>query len=147
MIEPLLISSSVLLGKEFVNQTITKTTNNIYGNIDAIIIDSSFEFKNLLDDLDITTKLDIINSFICNLKEDNKIYSKTILKTLDYLIDIFKKIEKELDNIKLEITEHKKKWFHTFRTPKYKSLIHNLIKHLKILDNRFDTLLNLLKIN
>jgi len=147
MIEPLLISSSVLLGKEFVNQTITKTTNNIYGNIDAIIIDSSFEFKNLLDDLDITTKLDIINSFICNLKEDNKIYSKTILKTLDYLIDIFKKIEKELDNIKLEITEHKKKWFHTFITPKYKSLIHNLIKHLKILDNRFDTLLNLLKIN
>ena len=105
MIEPLLISSSVLLGKEFVNQTITKTTNNIYGNIDAIIIDSSFEFKNLLDDLDITTKLDIINSFICNLKEDNNIYSKTILKTLDYLIDIFKKIEKELDNIKLEIIE------------------------------------------
>jgi len=147
MIEPLLISSSVLLGKEFVNQTITKTTNNIYGNIDAIIIDSSFEFKNLLDDLDITTKLDIINSFICNLKEDNKIYSKTILKTLDYLIDIFKKIEKELDNIKLEIIEHKKKWFHTFRTPKYKFLIQNLIKHLKILDNRFDTLLNLLKIN
>ena len=147
MIEPLLISSSVLLGKEFVNQTITKTTNNIYGNIDAIIIDSSFEFKNLLDDLDITTKLDIINSFICNLKEDNKIYSKTILKTLDYLIDIFKKIEKELDNIKLEITEHKKKWFYTFRTAKYRPLIHNLIKHLKILDNRFDTLLNLLKIN
>ena len=147
MIEPLLISSSVLLGKEFVNQTITKTTNNIYGNIDSIILDSSFEFKTLLDDLDITTKLDIINSFICNLKEDNKIYSKTILKTLDYLIDIFKKIELELDNIKIEIIEHRKKWFYTFRNAKYRPLIQNLVKHLKILDNRFDTLLNLLKIN
>ena len=144
MLEPLLISSSVLLGKEFVHQTITKTTSNIYQSIDDIILDRSFEFKNLLEDLDITTKLDIINSFICNLKEDEKTYSKTILKTLDYLIDIFQKIENELENIKKEIEEHKKKWFYTLRTPKYRPLIQNLIKHLRILDNRFDTLLKLL---
>ena len=147
MINPLLVSSTVLLGKEFVHQTITKTTNNIYTNIDDILVDSNFELKTLLEDLDITTKLDIINSFICNLKEDNRVYSKTILKTLDYIIDIFKKIETEIENIKNEVVEHKKIWFYYFRTPKYKSLIKNLLKHLKILDNRFDILLNLFKIN
>ena len=111
------------------------------------MVDSNFELKTLLEDLDINTKLDIINSFICNLKEDDRTYSKTILKTLDYIIDIFKKIETEIENIKNEVVEHKKIWFHYFRTPKYKSLIRNLLKHLKILDNRFDILLNLLKIN
>ena len=147
MINPLLISSTVLLGKEFVHQTITKTTNNIYSNIDDILVDSNFELKTLLEDLDINTKLDIINSFICNLKEDDRTYSKTILKTLDYIIDIFRKIEIEIENIKIEVVEHKKIWFHNFKTPKYKPLIKNLLKHLKILDNRFDILLNLLKIN
>jgi hypothetical protein len=146
MIEPLLISSTVLLGKEFVNQTITKTTNNIYTGID-VILDKHFEFKTLLEDLDINTKLDIINTFVCNLKEDTKTYSKTILKTLDYLIDIFKKIEREIDKIKVEIEEHNQRWFRVFITPKYKNSINNLIKLLKILDNRFDILLNLLKIN
>lgn len=154
MIEPILITSSLLLGKEFVNQTITKTTNNIYSNINSILVDSNFELKSLLEDLDINTKLDIINSFIsgCDFDENNEInnknnpYSITLKKTLDYIADILKRIETEIENIKKASKTHKEKWLYYFRTPEYAPMVNNLVKHLKILEERFNFLLNILKI-
>jgi hypothetical protein len=155
MIEPILITSSFLLGKEFVNQTITKTTSNIYSNINSILVDSNFELKSLLDDLDINTKLDIINSFIssCDFNENEEInkkknsYSITVKKTLNYIADILKRIENEIENIKKASVSHKEKWFYYLRTPEYSPMVNNLVKHLKILEERFNFLLNILKIN
>lgn len=158
MIEPILITSSFLLGKEFVNQTITKTTSNIYSNINSILVDSNFELKSLLEDLDINTKLDIINSFIsgCDFDENHEInkkinkkknpYSITVKKTLDYIVDILKRIETEIENIKKASESHKEKWFYYLRTPEYSHMVNNLVKHLKILEERFNFLLNILKI-
>jgi len=64
MIEPLIFSSSLLLGKEIAAQTITSTTKNIYNGIDKILLNDNVHFKKILDDLDINTKLDIIHTFI-----------------------------------------------------------------------------------
>lgn len=148
MIEPLLITSTFLLGKEVVNQTITKTTNNIYYNINSILSDENFEFKNLLEELDINTKLDIIKTFISNLKIDKTSnYYSTIEITLEHINKIFIKIEEEINNILNEIKNHKTKWFYYIRNSSYRLLLDNLIKHMKILEDRFNILLNILKIN
>ena len=148
MIEPILITSSMLLGRDFDTKTITKTTNNIDYNINTILYDSDFEFKTLIEDLDITTKLDIIKSFISNINIDKKSkYYSTIEKTLEYINTIFVKIENEINDIINEINIHKQKWLYYLRSSPCNKQMTNLINHMKILENRFEILLNLLKIN
>ena len=149
MIEPLLLSSSLLFGKELLVQTVAKTTHNIYKGLEDLNNDESFEFKKLLSDLDINAKLEIIHEFIneLNENEEHKInnFNKSIDKILTFLCDILKNIETEIENIKKEIISHKKKWFHKLRPYNYNTMIENLIKHLNILDMRFNLLIKLLK--
>ena len=67
MIEPLLFTSTLLLGKEMFTQTITTTTNNIYSGIDKLLKNDNIEFKKICEELDIHIKLDIINTFIIDI--------------------------------------------------------------------------------
>ena len=78
MLEPLIVSSSLLIGKEMFTQTITKTTKNIYNGIDKVLLNDNIQFKELLDTLDINTKLDIINSFIIDIHKEHKIFNDTL---------------------------------------------------------------------
>ena len=66
MIEPLLVTSSLFLGREMFTTTVTNTTKNIYNGIEKIILNDNTHFKKILDNLDINTKLDIIHTFIIN---------------------------------------------------------------------------------
>ena len=148
--EPLLVTSSALLGREFLVQTVTKTTSNIYSSIESIMSSDDLYFKNFLEKTDINIKLNIIHKVIDDLNNSNFTYEKlkdSIDLTLKYLSDILKKIEKEIDSINLEIDNHKKKWLYKFRRPSYDSMITNLGLHLNILDKRFNLLMDLLKIN
>ena len=146
MIEPLLISSSLLLGKEMVTQTITKTSKNIYCGLESILKNDNLEFNLVLEKLDINTKLDLINTFINEANDNQKLFSETINKALCYINKILKTIENEIKNINLEITEHDKKWLSKFRVSNCNSMIENLINHIKILDERFNLLIKLIKI-
>jgi hypothetical protein len=146
MIEPLLVSSSFLIGKEMFTQTITTTTKNIYNGIDKILLNDNVQFKQLLDDLDITIKLDIIHTFILDIHNDTKIFSDTVTKTFNYLEEILKTIEQEIENINNEIIKHNEKWFSRLRFSNCSLMLDKLIKHIKILDNRFELLIKLIKI-
>ena len=53
MIEPLLVTSSLFLGKEMFTTTVTNTTKNIYNGIEKIILNDNNHFKKILDNLDI----------------------------------------------------------------------------------------------
>ena len=142
MIEPLLISSSLLLGKDLVTKAISHTSTNIFTEIDTVLADGDFVFKSLLEDLDINSKLDIINSFVNDI--EHQIQSDTIKMALKYLHDILEKIKLEMENIRKEIEEHKQKYFYYLRTPSYKDIIKKLILHIKILDERFNLLIKLI---
>ena len=146
MIEPLLISSSLLIGKEVMTQTITTSTKNIYSGIEKIITNENTEFNLILDKLDINTKLDIINSFIKEMENSNKLFSETTRKALKYIEKILKIIELEISNINTEIIEHKKKWFNRIRASNCREMINNLINHVTILDNRFELLIKFINI-
>ena len=146
MIEPLLISSSLLIGKEVMTQTITNSTKNIYSGIEKIMTNENMEFNQVLENLDINTKLDIINSFIKEMESSNKLLSETTRKSLKYIENILKIIEVEISNINIEIEEHKKKWFNRIRTSNCRMMINNLVNHVKILDNRFELLIKFINI-
>ncbi len=149
MIEPLLVSSSLLIGKEVFTQTITTTTKNIYDGIDKILLNDNVQFKQLLDDLDINIKLDIIHTFIIDIHDNkifNEIFNETINKTFNYLEEILKLIEKEIENISNELEDHNKKWFYRIRRSNCQNMLNNLIKHIKILDQRFELLIKLIKL-
>lgn len=146
MIEPLLVSSSLLIGKEMFTQTITTTTKSIYNGIDKILLNDNVQFKKILDDLDITIKLDIIHTFILELHNDTKLFNETVTKTFNYLEEILKIINQEIENINNEIIKHNEKWFSSFRFSNCQNMLEKLINHIKILDNRFELLIKLIKI-
>jgi hypothetical protein len=146
MIEPLLVSSSFLIGKEMFTQTITTTTKNIYNGIDKILLNDNVQFKQLLDDLDITIKLDIIHTFILDIHDDNNIFNETVTKTFKYLEEILKTIELEIENINNDIIKHNEKWFSKFRVSNSSYMLQKLVKHIQILDDRFELLMKLIKI-
>jgi hypothetical protein len=146
MIEPLLLTSSLFLGKEMFTTTVTNTTKNIYNGIEKIILNDNNHFKKILDNLDINIKLDIIHTFIIDVHNDTKIFNDTLTKTFKYLEIILKTIETEIEYINVELETHSKKWFYKYRSSNCEGLLNNLINHVKILDERFDLLIKLIKI-
>ena len=80
------------------------------------------------------------------MESSNKLLSETTRKSLKYIENILKIIEVEISNINIEIEEHKKKWFNRIRTSNCRTMINNLVNHVKILDNRFELLIKFINI-
>jgi hypothetical protein len=137
--EPILITSSVLFGKEVISQTITNTAKNLLYSVNDLLQNEHFIFKKILDDYDLNFKIEIITNYIegLSIEELDKPAIKSCIK---YLEEILVKIKKEVDNIKNEISVYNLLWFNRFRTPTYKILILNLKNDITILSNRFDIL-------
>jgi len=143
MAELILTSTIVktMLGNEVLSRTIHTSTSSIYSGLTSLMVNPHFNFKNVLDELDIESKLKVITNFIDNVKESilndyNKI-------ALNEIYDIIEKIEKEISQINNLIEEHNKKWFSYIRYCSYSTEIYNLRKHVRILDNRFDLFMKL----
>ena len=146
MLEPLIVTSSLLIGKEMFTHTVSTTTKNIYNGIDKVLLNDNIQFKELLDELDINTKLDIINSFIIDIHKEQKIFNDTLNKTFKYLENSLKTINNEIKSIDEELINHNKKWFSKIRGSHYPTMLNNLIKHMKILDERFNLLIKLITV-
>ena len=144
MFETLVISS--LLGNQVLNHTIGEATKSAYVSIGDLLVNDKFHFKELLENLDIRLKIEIINDIIS--KFDNKIkLHKSInicFKNLHLIID---KINTEIENINIGIEEHDKKWFKNFRANNVSIKINNLKRHSEIMDNRLNILIKLIDIN
>ena len=127
-------------------QTVTSTTRNIYTGIDKILLNDNLHFKEILEKLDINTKLDIIHTFIIDIHNNNKLFNDTLNKSFKYLEESLKTIELNIECINNELELHSNKWFSRWRTSNCLNLLDKLISNVKILDNRFDLLIKLIKI-
>ena len=143
MFETLIVGS--LIQKELIGQTIGESTKSIFHNLGSILNDE-FELKNVVEELDIISKMDIVNNLI-NKLDHSKDISDTIHKSLHYLHEIIEIINHEIKVINKEIEEHKNLWFHKFRTPSYLSKVQKLVKHNGVFDKRLDLLIKLLGLN
>jgi hypothetical protein len=141
--EPLFIASSLFFGKEVVAQTISGSTKNILNGVNSIMEDEDFTFKKILDECDLISRVDIINSYIQEIHDTESYFSNSIKIALKYIDEILKKIEIEVSEIELQINEHKQIWFHRFRSPCYKPILDNLMIHIKVLDERFNLLIKI----
>ena len=141
--EPLIIASSLLFGREVVSQTISSSTKNILTGVTSILDDEDFIFNKILNECDLISKVEIINSYVQELHNDASDFNDSTKIALKHIEDILKKIENEIEEIKKQIKEHQELWFHRFRTPCYKSLLDNLLVHIRVLDERFNLLIKI----
>jgi hypothetical protein len=54
-----------MLGKEFISHALSDTTKSIYAEVSYLAGYSNYNFKEILEDLDIITKIEIITKLIC----------------------------------------------------------------------------------
>ena len=141
--EPLIIASSLLFGREVVSQTISSSTKNILTGVTSILDDEDFIFNKILNECDLISKVEIINSYVQELHNDASDFNESTKIALKHIEDILKKIENEIEEIKKQIKIHQELWFHRFRTPCYKSLLDNLLVHIRVLDERFNLLIKI----
>ena len=138
MIETLLLP---LLGKELFSKVFSDTSDNIYNGLSELRKYNHYNFDNLIEQLDLETKIKIIDAYIKQIDEDSS--SDPIKISIESIIKIIKKMNQEIKDINTEIEDHKHKWLHSFRTPHLKDKINNLINHSIIFDKRIDLLLKL----
>lgn len=143
MIETALIGS--LLGKEVICQTISNTTKSAYNGISGLMTNNDFIFKDILEKLDICEKVGLINSLMKQL--ENKDINDTINLSLHGLHNIIDKINKEIETINKQISDHKQKWFSSIRGAEYVKTVNKLVIHKRIMDERLDILLKLLNMD
>ena len=143
MIETIVIGS--LLGREVVTQTISQTTKSVYYGVTGLMSNEHFLLKDVLEELDINPKISTINSLMSDIEKRENI-NDTVHLCLNHLHDIIAKINNEIVDINKEIELDKEKWFRYFRTPNYIKKVHNLRIHKRIMDERLELLIKMIKL-
>ena len=144
IMEPIIITSSFLFGREVMSQTLTNSTKSILNSVKSILDDEDFYFKKILIEYDLISKVKIINSYISNITLNKELFeNETIRLSIKNVNNILETIENEIKTIKIKIEEHRLLWFHKFRTPTYKYFLIELERHIKILDQRFELLIKI----
>ena len=139
-LSPIIVGN--MMKTEMLSQTVHNSTSSIYNNLSSLLINPNFYFSNILEQLDIETKLKIIMDFINKLNKSTlTTYSNLALESI---YDIIDKIENEINIIKKNIDDHNNKWFHYFRYCNNDTNINNLKNHVKILDERFNLFMKLI---
>ena len=118
-------------------------TSSLLLSMAKTAVNDYVDFKNTLEKIDLTTKLNIIENFLAIIpKKFENI--KCVSISLNSLHEIVVKIHDELAHINNIIEEHELKYFSYWRTPTYQIELDNIIKYKKILDDRFKTLLKII---
>tara|TARA_Y100000996_G_C22053568_1_gene450157 strand:+ start:54 stop:512 length:459 start_codon:yes stop_codon:yes gene_type:complete len=131
-----------LLTNGMVSLAINDTSTLLLSMIKTVVNDYT-DFKNIIEKIDLTTKLNIIENFMNIIpKEYENI--KCVSTSLNSLHEIVIKLYDELAKINYIIEQHKEKWFNYYRKPNYHIELDNIQKYKLIMDDRFDTLLKLI---
>ena len=140
------LTTGILLTSEIVSKDIISGTSmKIYNSLSGI---SEFDLEHvnqLLEELDLTKKIEIVESLFENNKYD--ISKKTYNMALNNLHEISEIISKELEDIYKDIEYTKTLYFRNFRTHKYMKHLDNLKKFSNILDKRLELVIRLSNIN
>nr|QDY51977.1 hypothetical protein 2_49 [Mimiviridae sp. ChoanoV1] len=136
------LTSGIILTSEIVGKdVISNTTSNIYKSIAGINKFNLGHVNELLEEIDIYKKIEIVESLFSNYNYD--LTKKTLTLALNNLHEISDKINEELEIIKKDIEYNKTLYFSNIRANRYNKNLENLKKHTKILDQRLDLFIKL----
>ena len=93
MIETLLLP---LIGKELFSKVFSETSDNIYNGLSELRKYTHYNFDNLIEQLDIETKIKIIDAYIKHTDTES---SEPIKISIESIICIITKINKEINDI------------------------------------------------
>ena len=137
--------SSLIFGKEIAVQTISSTSSSIISTLKTISDNYDNETKELFIRLDIKFKLDIISNYIESIEFNKHLGNKSIDLCIDYIKEILIMIEKEVTTLEKEIEVYKKRWIGNLSSSSFKTQFYNIESHVNILEQRFNTLIKILK--
>lgn len=138
--ETIIITGIASVSKSFL-------THMIYDSYDLIKDTAAHNnpyLQEIINDMDLHADFKVIGALLEEISDDKT--NKAVGICLKNVSDMVQEIKSELEAIKQEIIEHEARWFAGWRTPNYEKNIKNLIKHKKILDNRVDLLIKLLRV-
>ena len=137
--------SSLIFGKQIVVQTISSTSSSIISTIKTISDNYDNETKELFSRLDIKFKLEIITKYIESIEFNKHLDNRSIDVCVDYIKEILIMIENEVNNLDKEIEIYKKRWIGNLSSRSFKTQFTNIESHVNILEQRFNTLIKILK--
>jgi hypothetical protein len=124
-----------ILEKDLILKSTSLTTGKIMNLLANFIYGGEKNIEDLISKLDIKHKLEVIESYLSNLSENN--YTKTTIIAMHGVSEMITQIHTNLDNIQNKIIEHKKRYFYWLYSANVYDDLQNLEQSVKNLDNRF----------
>jgi hypothetical protein len=141
------MTSAVAFISVYAGQMFQETTKNIFVKIFDIINEKHDYIKEIIDMLDLVSKVEIIESIIRDINEYIKVNhiqpNHTLELAISQLSDIITTIHTDLNNIKNGVEYHKTLWFNSLRTPDYLKIIEKIKLDKKTLDSRLDNMIKI----
>ena len=142
------MTSAVALLSVYAGQMFQETTKNIFVKIFDIVNEKHDYVKEIIESLDLISKVEIIESIIRDINEYMKLNNIKPNHTLDLAIvqlsNIITTIHSDLHNVKKGVEYHKTLWFNSFRTPEYLKIIEKIKLDKKTLDSRLDNMIKII---
>ena len=135
-------SSVLLIGSKIFSSVINDTAAKIISVTETAIIHNHTDVHNVFTELDLDVRLEVINSLIKHIKDQNE----AVHVCLESLLSIIGEINKTTNKIKIAQTEHREKYFNQWRTINVDDYIEEIKKQSKILDKRFDLLVSIVNL-
>jgi hypothetical protein len=137
------------VGADLIFSAVRTTSTSIIQGINYVYLTDKtgiIAIKQILDQLDIKSKITVINTFINELSEMHNL-SQSITSALVAVESVLRSIEKEITTINTIIDEHNDKWFASYRSLDYSKHVYLIQHYNHIFDIRIDLLMKLLQVH
>lgn len=134
---------SSLVGSTLFAQSISDTSRKILDLVENIF-NYDYNIKEVLSETDIQATLKTLDEFVKEIDEQN---NKTLHIALENLNIIIEEIHTTLNLIHIECEYHKTKYFSGYRKLDLSNFCNTIKKKNKILDKRFNLLIQIIQIN
>lgn len=137
-----------LVGRNLLLSTVSGTSHGILGILSYLASSDepgTEKINETLEKIDIEHKIKVLKSLINDLS-DNKKLPESIVYAIIGVQDTLELIHSELFALQDKVERHKKKWFYYWRSINAKMSLNKIERHIIVLSQRTEVLLNLLQI-
>lgn len=130
--------------------SVITSLNTIYNTTKNVFSSDILEMDNYTNDIDFAYKLKMKEKFLLDLSKlvnQNELNnSEAVQFAILSINESLDQINIDLERLKTKIIRHKNKWLYKVRKLKCKKEILNLKNHIRMMDERYYDLINLIKI-